>query len=95
MKSLKQYFNLYKGAIEKAVIKLENMFVIVKESNTKALDKKVIEEAVRTNKPICVSKFEADKNNSFSINPNEIFFPDLFLKKRDRIKKLFLQVQNA
>ncbi len=95
MKSLKQYLNLTGKAVKNAFIRLENMFIIVRSGDENKLNKKIVEEAVKENIPVCVTSIENKNENTLSLNPDNIFFPDMFLKRKDRVKKLCLELQNA
>lgn len=95
MKSLKQYLNLTGKAVKNAFIRLENMFIIVRSGDENKLNKKIVEEAVKENIPVCVTSIENKNGNTLSLNPDNIFFPDMFLKRKDRVKKLCLELQNA
>ena len=95
MKSLKQYLNLTGKAVKNAFIHLENMFVIVKSNSENKLNKKIVEEAVKENIPVCITFIENKNENTLSLNPDNIFFPDMFLRRKDRVKKLCLELQNA
>lgn len=95
MKSLKQYLNLTGKAVRNAFIRLENMFVIVRSDDENKLNKKIVEEAVKENIPVCVTSIENKNENTLSLKPDNIFFPDMFLKRKDRVKKLCLELQNA
>lgn len=92
MKTLKSYFDLTKNTIKNAFIRLETMFVVV--NSNKIENKKIAEKAVNENLPVCLTSVE-NKQDTLSLNPNNIFFPDTFLKKKDRIKKLYLELQNS
>ena len=80
--------------VKNAFIRFENMFVIIK-GNSEAINRKIAQEAVKENMPICVSKIDGACDQSLSLNPQNILYPDLFLKKKDRVKKLSLELQNA
>lgn len=94
MKSLKHYINLTSKAIKYAFIRLETMFVVINSNGEKVESKKIAEQAVKENLPICLTSVE-NGQDSLSLSPSNIFFPDTFLKKKDRVKKLYLELQNA
>lgn len=79
--------------IKNAFIKLGDMFVFLK-AGKQNIDKKQITQAVKQNMPICVTDM-AKNQDCIQLCPKNIFFPDLFLKKKDRVKKLCLELQNA
>lgn len=94
METLKNYFDLTKNSIKNAFIRLETMFVIVNYNGEEGENKKIAEKAVKENMPICLTYID-EKQEKLSLKPSNIFFPDTFLKKRDRIKKLYLELQNV
>lgn len=79
--------------IKNAFIKFGNIFIFLKTDKQK-LDKRQVSRAVRENMPICITNMEGQEG-CIQICPTNIFYPDMFLKKRDRVKKLCLELQNA
>lgn len=94
MNTLKNYFDLNKNTIKNAFIRFETMFVVVNSIGEKIENKKIAERAVKENLPICLTSID-EGGEKLSLKPSNIFFPDTFLKKKDRIKKLYLELQNA
>ena len=95
MISLKQYIKSNNLQTKNPFIYLGNMFLYLKnKGHNDNSNKRALKKAVRKNLPICI-KYLSDNDEKSCLCFDNIIYPDLFLRKKDRRKKMLWQLQNA